>query len=135
MGRLFSKFLCGETIRYLIFGVLTVTVNIVSFRLLVSSLGTLAANSVAFFIAVVFAYFTNSRYVFRVPFSRKSFLEFMSMRIGTIFIDDGGMLLLMHWGWNDLMSKFAVNVIIIGLNYLLSKLFIFRKSGAKEREE
>lgn len=135
MRKLFRKFLTGETLRYGIFGLLTVAVNIASYRLLTPSLGTLAANTAAFLIAVLFAYFTNSRYVFRVPYTWKRFLEFVSMRIGMIFIDDGGMLLLMRWGWNDLLAKIVVNVVIIGLNYLFSKLFIFRKNSTKEREE
>lgn len=127
-----KKFLTGETLRYLIFGILTVVVNIVAYRLLVPGLGTLTANTAAFFIAVLFAYFTNSKYVFRVPFTWKSFLEFMSMRLGTLVIDDGGMVLLTRWGWNDLLAKCVVNVIIIGLNYLFSKLLIFRKRDTKD---
>lgn len=121
------KFLVGETLRYLIFGMLTVLVNIVSYRFLILKFGTLTANTAAFFIAVLFAYFTNGKYVFRVPFTWKNFWEFMSMRIGTLAIDDGGMILLIRWGWNDVFAKCAVNVVIIGLNYLFSKLFIFRK--------
>lgn len=127
-----KKFLTGETLRYLIFGILTVVVNIAAYRLLVPGLGTLVANTAAFFIAVLFAYFTNSKYVFRVPFTWKSFLEFMSMRLGTLVIDDGGMVLLTRWGWNDLLAKCVVNVIIIGLNYLFSKLLIFRKRDTKD---
>lgn len=118
--------------RYLIFGILTVTVNIVSYRLLVPEFGILAANTVAFFVAVLFAYITNSKYVFQVPFTWKSFLEFMSMRIGTLVIDDGGMVLLTRWGWNDLLAKCVVNIVGIALNYLFSKLFIFRKKEAKD---
>lgn len=135
MRKLFQRFLTGETLWYGIFGLLTVAVNIVSYRLFALFLETLPANTIAFLIAVLFAYFTNSRYVFRVPFTWRNFLKFMSMRIGTIFIDDGGMLFLIRWGWDDLFAKIAVNVIIIGLNYLFSKLFIFRESVTKEREE
>lgn len=129
---LLRKLLTGETLRYLAFGVLTVVVNIVSYRLLAPEWGTLGANTAAFFIAVLFAYFTNSRYVFRVAFTWKSFLEFMLMRLGTLVIDDGGMVLLIHWGCNDLLAKCVVNVIVIGLNYLFSKLLIFRKRDTKE---
>lgn len=132
MRNFLRNFFTGETFRYLIFGMLTVLVNVVSYRLLVSEFGTLAANTAAFFIAVLFAYFTNSKYVFQVPFTWKSFLEFMSMRIGTLVIDDGGMVLLTRWGWNDLLAKCVVNVVIIGLNYLFSKLLIFRKRDTKD---
>lgn len=116
-----------ETFRYLVFGVLTVTVNIVSYRILSLWLDTLPANTLAFFIAVFFAYYTNTCFVFRVPFTKKNFLQFIAMRIGTIFLDDGGMLLLLAWSWNDLLAKCVVNVVIIILNYLFSKLLIFRR--------
>lgn len=127
MRKLISKFLCGDTLRYLIFGVLTVTVNTASYCVLSLLMDTLPANTLAFFIAVFFAYYTNTRFVFRTQFTKKNFLQFMSMRIGTIFLDDGGMFLFLAWGWNDLLAKFVVNVVIIVLNYLFSKLFIFRK--------
>lgn len=132
MRELLRKILTGETLRYLAFGFLTVVVNVLSYRLLRLAVGALAANTAAFFLAVFFAYFTNSRFVFRAPFTWKSFTQFFLMRAGTIIIDDGGMLLLIRWGWNELLAKCVVNALIIALNYLFSKLFIFRK---KEKEE
>lgn len=132
MRKLISKFLCGETLRYLVFGLLTVTVNIASYRVLSLWMDTLPANTLAFFIAVLFAYYTNTRFVFQVKFTKNNFLQFMMMRIGTIFLDDGGMLLLLTWGWNDLLAKCVVNALIIVLNYLFSKLLIFRKREGEE---
>lgn len=135
MGELLRKYLTGETLRYLFFGVLTVAVNVLSYRLLRLAWGTMEANTAAFFIAVLFAYFTNSWFVFRVPLSWKCFGQFFSMRIGTVVIDNGGMFLLIRWGWDELLAKCVVNAVIIALNYLVSKLFIFRKKDEKEREE
>ena len=122
-----KQFLSGETLRYLIFGVLTVIVNTVSFKLLDLVMGDIAANTLAFFIAVLFAYWTNSQFVFQTGMAWKSFLEFMAMRICTLPIDDGGMWLLLTLGVNDLVAKCAVNVVIIVINYLASKLVIFKK--------
>ena len=122
-----KKLLTGETLRYLIFGVLTVIVNTVSFKLLNLLMGDIAANTVAFFIAVLFAYWTNSQFVFRTGMAWKSFGEFMAMRICTLPIDDGGMWMLLRLGVNDLVAKVFVNAVIIVLNYLASKLFIFKK--------
>lgn len=126
----------GETFRYLVFGVLTVVVNVVSYRILTLVFGTLLfgtllANTLAFFIAVLLAYWTNSRFVFRVPCTKKNFFQFMAMRIGTLFLDDGGMILLLKWGWHDILAKCAVNVFIIVLNYIFSKLLIFKKEMEK----
>ncbi len=131
MRKLISALAQKETFRYLVFGVLTVAVNITAYHLLVWELSALAANTLAFFIAVLFAYWTNSQFVFCVPCTKENFLQFMGMRIGTLFIDDGGMLLLLRFGWNSLLAKCFVNGIIIVLNYVFSKLFIFRKSKEK----
>ena len=123
-----KSLLRGETFRYLVFGVLTVVVNTVSYKLLKLVIpGDIVANTLAFFIAVLFAYWTNSQFVFQTGSSWKSFVEFMAMRICTLPIDDGGMWLLLKLGVNDLLAKTMVNVIIIVLNYLASKLFIFKK--------
>lgn len=120
-------FLRGETFRYLIFGVLTVIVNTVSFLLLDLVMGKLAANTLAFFLAVLFAYWTNSQFVFQTGMAWRSFLEFMTMRLCTLPLDDGGMWLLLTLGVNDLLAKCAVNAVIIVINYLVSKLIIFKK--------
>ena len=122
-----KNLLTGETLRYLIFGVLTVIVNTVSFKLLNLFMGDIAANTVAFFIAVLFAYWTNSMFVFRTGIAWRSFAEFMVMRVCTLPIDDGGMWLLLNLGVNDLIAKVFVNGVIIVINYLASKLFIFKK--------
>lgn len=116
----------GETFRYLVFGILTIIVNIVAYRILSLWMDSLPANTLAFFIAVFFAYYTNTRFVFQVSLTKKNFSQFMMMRIGTLFLDDGGMVLLLFWGWNDLLAKCVINGIVIVLNYLFSKLLIFR---------
>lgn len=75
-------------------------------------------NTLAFFLAVLFAYWTNSQFVFRTGMAWRSFLEFMTMRLCTLPLDDGGMWLLLTLG---------VNMVIIVINYLISKLIIFKK--------
>lgn len=126
MIKKYLHLLRSETFRYLVFGILTVLVNIVAYRILSLWMAPLSANTLAFFIAVFFAYYTNTHFVFQVSFTKKNFFQFMAMRIGTIFLDDGGMFLLLFWGWNDFLAKCIVNGAIIVLNYLFSKLVIFR---------
>lgn len=126
MIKKYLHLLRSETFRYLVFGILTVVVNIVAYRILSLWMAPLSANTLAFFIAVFFAYYTNTHFVFQVSFTKKNFFQFMAMRIGTIFLDDGGMFLLLFWGWNDFLAKCIVNGAIIVLNYLFSKLVIFR---------
>ncbi|RKJ54600.1 GtrA family protein [bacterium 1XD42-1] len=116
----------SETFRYLVFGILTVVVNIAAYGILSLWMDPLSSNTLAFFLAVFFAYYTNTHFVFQASFTKKNFFQFMIMRIGTLFLDDGGMALFLFWGWNDLLAKCIVNGAIIVLNYLFSKLLIFR---------
>ena len=115
----------GELIRYGFFGVLTVVVNTAIYWALAPVLGDLWANTAAFFLAVQFAYLTNTKFVFRDRYTRENFLKFWSMRIGTIFLDNGGMWLLLALGVHPLLSKCVVNVVVIAVNYICSKFFIF----------
>lgn len=127
MRKLIKREMFWETFRYLVCGISTVLVNIISYELLSLLWGTLLSNTLAFFIAVFYAYWTNSVFVFRVTCTWKSFWQFIGMRIGTLVIDNGGMVLMVAWGINDLIAKCVVNIIIIGINYIFSKLLIFKK--------
>lgn len=118
-----------EEMAYLFFGALTVIVNILLFTLFDLFLGEITANTVAFMLSVQFAYMTNTKFVFQAPYTKQNFLQFWGMRIGTIIIDNGGMWVLLNMGWNKLLSKCIVNVIVIVLNYLFSKFIIYRKRG------
>lgn len=125
----------SELIRYGIFGVLTVIVNTVLYLSLSLITDDLIANSIAFVLSVLFAYWTNCRFVFRDKITPKNFIQFFGMRIGTILIDDGGMWLLLWWNWDKLLAKCIVNIIIIILNYIFSKFLIFAKKKDKPRKE
>lgn len=123
---LFKRY--NEIISYIIFGGMTVVVNTLIYVLLCYiGLNDLIANTIAFFVAVQFAYFTNTKYVFKTVFTKQNFLQFWSMRIGTIFIDNIGLILLINIGIERLMAKSIVNIIIIVLNYIFSKFFIYKK--------
>ena len=124
--RLFQKYV--ELIRYGFWGVMTVIVNTAVYMgFSFFGMDDLWANTVAFFVAVQFAYITNTHFVFRQPFTRKNFLQFWGMRIGTILIDNGGMWLLLSLDWNNLLAKCVVNAVVIILNYVFSKFIIFKK--------
>lgn len=117
-----------ETFTYLLCGILTVGINIFIYRLLAVYFEKILSNTIAFFIAVIFAYWSNSTFVFHKPLSRASFFRFLGMRIGTLLIDDVGMWLMLSWNVPDLLAKCIVNFIMIAINYLVNKLIIFRKS-------
>jgi putative flippase GtrA len=119
-----------ELIVYGVFGVLTVVVNLAAYYVLYrTSLSLLAANTIAFFIAVTFAYFTNTLIVFRKKLTIRNCIEFFVMRIATLAIDDGGLWLLVNWGMNDLIAKCLVSFVIIVINYLCSKFLIYNKKA------
>lgn len=117
-----------ELILYGIFGVLTVIVNIISFKLLlILNIPLLYSNTIAFFIAVVFAYYTNTKFVFNDTFTKKNFISFMSMRISTLFIDNIGLYYLVSISVDELIAKSIINIIIILINYICSKFIIYKK--------
>ena len=126
MNRLI-KFLQNETFRYLVFGVLAVVFNIASFKMLDLLVDSLTANTLAFFLSVLFTYWTNSTFVFFMPYSWRSFIQFFGARFGTLFLDDGLLWLFLKMNVNVLLAKCINNVIIIAVNYLMSKFIIFRK--------
>lgn len=123
--RLLHKY--AETIRYLFWGVMTVVCNTVVYLGLSYFIDDISANTIAFLLSVMFAYFTNTLFVFKQKLSWKTFFQFWGMRIGTIFIDNGGMWLLLSINCNNLIAKCIVNVVVIILNYIFSKFFIYKK--------
>lgn len=125
-NRVFYKY--KELILYGVFGILTVIVNIISFKLLlILNIPLLYSNTIAFFIAVVFAYYTNTKFVFNDNFTKKNFISFMSMRISTLFIDNIGLYYLVSISIDELIAKSIINIIIILINYICSKFIIFKK--------
>lgn len=144
---LFIKY--KEVITYLIFGVLTTVVNIISFALLQSingGMSYLVNNAIAWFISVVFAYVTNKLFVFNsksweCKLVCKEVLEFFGARIFSFGIEELGLWLmvdllgmgaftlnLLSFSFTgDLIAKVILSVIVIILNYFFSKFIIFKK--------
>lgn len=125
-----DKILNKEVILYLFFGGVTTVANIIVFKLLrIASLSLFISNSIAWVVAVLIAYFTNRKYVFDSKNdSKKEFTSFIFFRILTLVIDMILMYLFVSlFKINDLISKIIVNVVVIILNYVFSKLIIFKK--------
>lgn len=126
----------AELIHYLIVGALTTIVSLGTYVFLVLTVlnpcipvQLQIANVLSWIIAVAFAYVTNRKFVFHSSNSHiiKEFLLFVSARLGSLLIDMGGMFLLVTClGKSDKLAKILVQAIIIVVNYLLSKLFVFR---------
>lgn len=123
-----------EIILYLIFGVLTTLVNILSYAFLtrIVILDPYSSNIIAWILSVLFAYFTNRKYVFNsnkqtVVDRIKEMISFYTYRLLSFAIDMAMMYLLIDmFNINDMISKIMVNVVVIILNYIFSKLFVFK---------
>lgn len=120
---------------YLIFGVLTTAVNFIVYyicaRLL--NIDTVPSTIISWIIAVLFAYITNRKWVFESQVTtRKGILieigMFFLFRLATGILDTVIMYVTVDvWEFNELIMKIVSNIIVIILNYVFSKLLIFRK--------
>lgn len=116
-----------EFMLYAVIGVLTTAINIVAFWLLdYLKFSILVANTVAFIVAVLFAYWGNCVVVFKKNKTYGNFLGFWGMRLLTLVFDDAAMVFLTSMSFDKLMSKVFVNIAIIIFNYICSKYYIFK---------
>ena len=134
LTELFNKY--REQIAYLFFGGLTTLVRIGSFSLLyyyILTSNNLASNVISEIVAITFAYVTNKLFVFNSKTATtKAFLveiiSFYGVRAIASLLNVGAMFLLVDLlKFNALACKVIVTVIIIVLNYIFSKLFVFKK--------
>lgn len=135
LNMLFKKLFTKEIIFYCLFGALTTVVNIGSFYIFNSifKIEENISNAIAVFMAVLFAYFTNRKLVFNSSAStfKEYFLEFCKFVLGrafTMLIELLGFWILSTLiGINELISKITITVIVIILNFFISKFFAFKK--------
>jgi putative flippase GtrA len=120
-----------ETAAYLICGATTTLLGLAVYFGLYRFIGDIPANSVAFALSLLYAYLTNSKLVFRKAYSWVLFGQFFGMRIGTIVISDGGLWLLLRVGCPRLLAQIILNTVMIALNYVFSKFFIFKGDDTK----
>ncbi len=128
---------------YLIIGVLTTLVSLLSYYLVTfkllnpnNPLELAIANVISWICAVTFAYFTNRIIVFKSKNEKKlkEAISFYSSRILTLLLDAGLMYLFVSaLHYNDKIVKLLVQFIIIIANYILSKLFVFKKNEKNEK--
>lgn len=125
-----------EIINYLIFGVLTTVVSFVVYFIFakVFKIDEVISNVISWFFSVLFAFITNKLYVFESKETGKKILlkEIISFYLARLFtgvVCDLGVFALMvkTFKINDVLSKLVTQVIVIVLNYVLSKLIVFRK--------
>ena len=132
MMKLYNKY--REVIDYIIFGGLTTLVNIVAFFIFDTLLSWpyLIANAIAIVVSILFAYFTNKLFVFKtkdLPLKENilEFARFIGFRLLSGVADMATMWILVDLLTLDTnIAKLLTQFIVVVLNYVFSKLFIFK---------
>ncbi len=137
--KLFQK----RAVRYIFFGGCTTMVNLISYGLLRSIVGmdVTKANFLSIALAILFAYVVNKIFVFRsrtetVGELLKECGEFIGMRLLTMFIEIFGVVMLSSvWGMDDMIAKIVIQVVVLALNFIFSKIFVFAEKKAAVEQE
>ena len=123
-----------SVILYIIFGVLTTLVNLVSYYFCFNIIGisNVLSTIIAWILAVAFAFITNKLWVFNSKkFDKQTLIHeivtFLGARIITGILD----VIVMYIAVDLLQAdatlwKMISNIIVIVLNYIASKLLIFK---------
>lgn len=152
LHRVFNK----ETFTYVLFGGMTTLVNLVVFKvfdLFFAGRLYLLSNTIAWIVAVAFAFVTNKLFVFEskqwtLCLLKREIPGFLSARVGSYIIEQGGL-----WGFVELLhfdekvfdfrllqlsgkivAKLIIGVVVTVLNYLFSKFIIFNQKQQSEEE-
>ena len=120
---------------YLVFGVLTTVVNYIVYLPCYNVLGlsSSVSNLIAWVVAVAFAFVTNKPFVFRShDWSAKTLVpeltRFIGTRLGSGGLETLILLIFVDWlGMNGNIWKLITSVLVVVLNYIGSKLLVFRK--------
>ena len=145
------KLLNRETILYLIFGVATTVVNYLVFflfyEMVLGRQNSPLANAIAFVAAVIFAFVVNKVYVFEskswsLDSLKREVPSFLAARIGSFLIEEVALIfcedvlhleniIVLQLGNTQfsgiVAAKIALSVIVVVLNYVFCKWFIFKK--------
>jgi len=135
MKELYFKY--KEIINYLIFGFLTTVVSLLIYYVLVftilnpdNAFQLQLANIASWIAGVTFAYITNRKFVFESANQNKTkeATQFVLARLTTLVLDMAIMGIGVTWlKFNDKILKLVSQVLVIVLNYVFSKLFVFKK--------
>lgn len=124
-----------EVLSYLIFGVLTTVVNYLVYLPAYNLLGLSAAlsNAIAWVVAVAFAYLTNKPFVFKSnDWSAKTVIPELTKFVGCRVASGAAETLILLvtvdiLNWNGNLWKLVTSVLVVVLNYIASKLVVFKK--------
>ena len=148
-----KKIVNKEMFLYIIFGVLATVVSLVSFWIFEDILGkkyTLVTNVISWVITVTFAFITNKFFVFNSKSTKsktllKEISAFVVARLFSLGVEELGLAIaqyIFHADQKVLFSisgtkitKIIMQVIVVIMNYVFSKLFIFKKTDNESEED
>lgn len=140
MKKLLKKVLTKEVILYIVFGIFTTVVNLFSFYVMNSILkcNENIANFIAILLAVIFVYITNKDLVFHANANGlkakiQQFCKFMLGRAFTMIVEFIGGFLLFDLPIPNIVTKAGLTIIVIILNFFISKFFAFKHSIKEEQ--
>ena len=119
--QLFWKCYKNDILRYIFWGGCTTLVNLICFYgLRKAGLELTVANIISIIVAIIFAYVVNSKFVFEDK------CETLKDHLVTMVVEVGGVWLLVEKvGLVDMAGKFITQFIVLALNYIFSKFFVF----------
>lgn len=133
--KLYKKY--EEIINYLVIGVLTTVVTLIAYYICVytfldpnKTIELQIANVLSWVVGVTFAYITNRKIVFKSNEKniKKELSKFIIGRLTTLFTDMLFMFITVSTlNLNDKIMKIISNIIVIILNYIISKFMIFKR--------
>ena len=136
MKKLIKMFFNKDVMLYVFFGVLTTICNFLCFFILnnVLKIDENLSNIISICLSVLFAFFTNRTWVFhsQAKGAKEKFSEFFKFVLGrtfTMLIEFFGCMILFKTELPTLWVKAIISVIVIILNFFISKFFAFKKIG------
>lgn len=126
-----------DILSYLFFGVLTTIVNYIIYLPCYNMFGLSAtvSNMIAWVVAVAFAYLTNKPFVFRShDWSARTVIpeltKFVGCRVGSGLAETIILLVTVDlMGWNGNLWKLFTQILVVILNYIGSKLLVFKNKA------
>ncbi|MGN0396127.1 MAG: YfhO family protein [Coprococcus sp.] len=137
-----KKLLQKEIIRYAVAGACTTAVNFVSFFILrlITDLSRSVVSIISISLAILFAFFVNKFFVFvsekkSMWVIAREFCSFVGVRLFAMLVEViGTNLLCDSFRYNEFISKILIQFVVLVLNYIFSKCFVFKENKNSVRE-
>lgn len=142
LKKLISKICTKEVMFYIFFGVLTTLINLGSFYIMtkIFTWNENLSNFLAIALAVLFAYVTNKDLVFHskangLKEKLNEFIKFIAGRAFTMVIEFIGGAILFETAIPEMISKLFVTVVVVIMNFFISKFFTFKTKKVVNKQE